>query len=306
MASLWRGGLFIEALVTGNVSPEGALAMMATVQAALPAPVLPTLEVPACRVIQYPVRQTVVSRIASPKPEDPNSAVQVVYQLGLGGDPAADVTLSLLARMLSDRVFTVLRTEQQLGYDVSSWSQCCSGVNGLCVAVQSPSASPETVAARIQACLDDFGAVTLPAMDPTPFKVALTAALREPDKQLWTQTQRYLGEIANHTYHYGRREVEAAALEGVGTPALCRLWATYLAADAPQRRMLVSAVHPPTRPPERSAASPCARRWRRGRPAASPCARRRGGAPRRGARVPQLAAALPRVRVLPGGVQLHL
>eukprot|EP00170_Pyropia_yezoensis_P003653 contig_15345_g3664 len=106
-------------------------------------------------LLNYPVRQTVVSRIASPKPEDPNSAVVAVYQLGLDGDPVADVTLSLLAHMLSDRVFTVLRTEQQLGYAVSSWWQRFAGVNGLCVAVQSPSASPETVAARIQACLDD-------------------------------------------------------------------------------------------------------------------------------------------------------
>ncbi|KAK1870127.1 hypothetical protein I4F81_012589 [Pyropia yezoensis] len=254
VASLWPGGVFIEALITGNVSPEGALAMVATIQAALPSPPLPTLEVPARRVVQLPIRQTVVARIASPNPLDPNSAVQVVYQLGLGGDPAVDVALGLLSSMLSDRVFTVLRTEQQLGYDVSAWCYCSAGVNGLCVAVQSPSASPETVAARIQACLDDFGAVTLPAMDAAPFKVALRAALREPDKHLWGQTSRYLGEVFNHTYDYGRREAQAVALDGVDTAALCRLWATYLAADAPQRRMLVSAVHPPAHPPALSPA----------------------------------------------------
>lgn len=249
VASLWPGGLFIEALVAGNVSPEGALSLAATVQAALPAPPLPALELPARRAVQLPARQTVLARIASPKPEDPNSAVQVVYQVGLGGDPTADVTLALLKHMLVDRVFTVLRTEQQLGYRVSSWSQRVAGVNVLCVAVQSPSASPETVAARIQACLDDFGSVTLPALDPTPFKTALSAALREPDKQLWAQARRYLDQISDHTYDYGRREALADALAAVGTPQLCRWWATYLAADAPRRRLLVSAVHPPGRPP---------------------------------------------------------
>ncbi|GAB0494627.1 hypothetical protein MMPV_005921 [Pyropia vietnamensis] len=248
MTSLWAKGLFVEALVTGNVSPEGALALMDAVRAALPAPALPLLEHPCQRTIQLPARQTVVAPIASPNPQDANSAVHVLYQFGTAGDPVRDVALALLVSMLADHVFTVLRTEQQLGYIASSQSEWSNGVNGLSVYVQSPSASPETVAARIQACLDNFGTSTLPTMDIAPFKVALTAALREPDKQLWSSTSRYLTEIVNHTYHWMRRDAEATALEGVDTSTLCRLWATHVATDAPQRRVLVSAVHPPQHP----------------------------------------------------------
>lgn len=248
VASLWAKGLFIEALVTGNVSPEGALALVDTVCAALHAPPLPVLEFPFHRAVQLPACQTVVAPIASPHPQDVNSAVHVLYQLGTADDPVRDVTLDLLASMLADRVFTVLRTKQQLGYVVSSWSQRSLGVNALCVTVQSPSASPDTVAALIQACLDDFGASTLPTMDLVPFKIAMLAELREPDKQLSWLTRRYEEEIRNHTYNWRRREAEAAALGDVDTPALCRLWATHVAADAPQRRMLVSAVHSPQHP----------------------------------------------------------
>jgi len=109
--------------------------------------------------------------------------------------------------------------------------------------------SPETITDRILACLDGFGADTLPKMDPTPFKAAVMTTFREPAKQLSLETGRFLWEIDDHTYNFGRRAAEADALEGVDTETLLRLWETHLAADAPQRRMLVATVHPPQHPP---------------------------------------------------------
>ena len=254
LASVWQRGVFIEALVTGNVAPAAALAMIAAVEDALPALPLPTADHPVFRVVELPTRHPVIARIASPHPQNTNSAVRVVFQVGCVGDPSADVALDLLRRMLSDYAFNELRTQQQLGYRVSVSSRERMGVSTLHVVIQSPSAAPETLTERILTCLEEFGADTLPTMDPTSFKTAMTTSLRKPDQQLSTETSRFISEIDKHTYNWGRRAAQADALEGVNTATLVRLWATHFAADAPQRRMLVAAVHPPQHPPALSAA----------------------------------------------------
>ena len=254
LASVWQRGVFVDALVAGNVAPTDALAMTAAVEDALPALPLSIADHPIFRVVELPTRHPVIARIASPHPQNTNSAVRVVFQVGCSGDPSADVALDLLQRMLDDHAFNELRTQQQLGYNVKVSVQDVWGVHTLHVSVQSPSASPETLTDRILTCLDGFGADTLPKMDLTPLKTAVTTSLREPDQKLSQETRRFFSEIDEHTYNWGRRAAQADALEGVDTATLLRLWATHFATDAPQRRMLVAAVHPPQHPPVLSAA----------------------------------------------------
>lgn len=202
----FRASLHVEMLVHGNIRAGAAMTLARQLETTLGYAPLCALQRPHQRVVQLPRTRPVLARVPGPNPGDVNSAVQVLYQLGLVGDPRMDVAVSLFQSMLNKPVFHTLRTEQQLGYMVYSGMKRTHGVQALRVIVQSTVAAPAEVIRRIDACLETFGTTTLPQMEEPQFREyvsALAAALQETDKRLMQQTSRFWGEISAGTYEYG-------------------------------------------------------------------------------------------------------
>eukprot|EP00168_Porphyra_purpurea_P016294 TRINITY_DN5225_c0_g1_i8.p1 TRINITY_DN5225_c0_g1~~TRINITY_DN5225_c0_g1_i8.p1 ORF type:complete len:1237 (+),score=430.03 TRINITY_DN5225_c0_g1_i8:245-3712(+) len=244
----FREALHVEMLVHGNVDAAAALGMARELETTLGYAPLCALQRPHRRVVVLPHHRPVLARIPGPNAEDVNSAVQVLFQLGVVGDARKDVAVSLLAMMLNKPVYHALRTEQQLGYLVFSGMQRNDGVQAIRVIVQSKVVGPAELVRRIDAFLDSFGRETLPEMGAPQFREyvdAMAAALQETDKRLSHRTYRFWGEISAGTYEYGRHASEVAALRGLTHADLVAMWNRFMAVGAPERRVLVSAVHAP-------------------------------------------------------------
>jgi len=242
----FRETLQVEMLVHGNVDAAGALGMARELETTLGYAPLCPLERPFRRMVVLPRHRPVLARMPGPNAGDVNSAVQVLFQLGVVGDARMDVAVSLLAAMLNKPVYHVLRTEQQLGYLVFSGMQRVEGVQALRIIVQSKAVGPAEVVRRIDAFLDNFGRETLPEMGATQFREYVTgmaAKLQETDKQLSHQSLRFWGEISAGTYEYGRHTLELAALRELTQADLVAIWNRFMPVGAPERRVLVTAVH---------------------------------------------------------------
>lgn len=247
----FRASLHVEMLVHGNIRAGAAMALARQLETTLGYAPLSALQRPYQRVVQLPRSRPVVARIPGPNAGDVNSAVQVLFQLGLVGDPRMDVAVSLFQAMLHKPIFHTLRTEEQLGYLVYSGMKRTHGVQALRVIVQSTVAAPAEVVRRIDACLATFGTTTLPEMDDSQFReyvTALAATLQETDKRLAHQSSRFWGEIAAGTYAYARHEAELAALRRLSHADLVAIWNRYMPRGAPERRVLITTVHSPKFP----------------------------------------------------------
>ncbi|GAB0495515.1 hypothetical protein MMPV_006817 [Pyropia vietnamensis] len=252
VASL-RSALHVEMLVHGNIRAGAAMALARQLESTLGYAPLCALQRPHQRVVQLPLLRPVLAAIPGPNAGDVNSAVQVLFQLGLVGDPRMDVAVSLLRAMINKPIFHTLRTEEQLGYLVYSGMKRTHGVQALRVIVQSTVAAPAEVVRRIEACLATFGNTTLPEMKESQFReyvAALSASLQETDKQLMQQSSRFWGEISAGTYEYGRHVSELAALRQLTRADLIAIWNRFMPVGAPERRVLISSVHSPKYPVE--------------------------------------------------------
>jgi len=244
----FRETLQVEMLVHGNVDAAGALGMARELETTLGYAPLCPLERPHRRIVVLPRHRPVLARMPGPNAGDVNSAVQVLFQLGVVGDARMDVAVSLLSAMLNKPVYHVLRTEQQLGYLVFSGMQRAEGVQALRIIVQSKSTGPVEVVRRIDAFLDKFGRETLPEMGAPQFReyvAAIAARLQETDKRLMHQSMRFWGEISAGTYEYGRCASELAALRGLTQADLVAIWNRFMPVGAPERRVLITAAHSP-------------------------------------------------------------
>jgi insulysin len=123
-------------LVHGNATASEAAELTDLVCEKMPFLPLPHSQLPTRRVIQLATGGTGASYMyrqhaALLNPEEPNSAVENVYMLGLahgmGGAEGdvdslssvrAEAMLELLSHMMSEPAFDQLRTKEQLGYIV--------------------------------------------------------------------------------------------------------------------------------------------------------------------------------------------
>ena len=129
-----------------------------------------------------------------------NSALTFYLHIGSVVDQKLRVVSSLLAQILSEPAFSVLRTREQLGYIVSctSWLLAGASERGLCIVVQSEK-KPGYLEERVEAFLEEMK-TKLEDMADEEFeshKSGLGKRWLETDKNLYEEASRLLTEIAN-------------------------------------------------------------------------------------------------------------
>lgn len=127
--------------------------------------------------------------------------------LGSGLDPRRRVVSSLLAQILSEPAFNVLRTKEQLGYIVhcSLWNQSGSTHKGIRIIVQSEK-GPTYLEYRVEEFLRSMK-TTLEEMPEETFleqRAGLDKKWREADKNLSEEANRFWAHIGSGLYDFHR------------------------------------------------------------------------------------------------------
>ena len=263
------GRLFVEALVHGNVTPDGARALAKTIDGALgsPPPVVgPQLRDPRCVALATP--SSTIIAAPEPNPDDPNSAVEVLLQVGVQGSTIESMKLELLAHIMREPCFDQLRTKEQLGYLVWSGTHELQNAEGLRFIVQSDKHDAAYLDGRVEAMLgapqegveQTYMCTLLAEMSAEQFAdnvAAVIAKKLEKDKTPWQQTLRFWNEVTDMTYQFDRAEVEAEALKEISQAEIVAFFETHVAVGAPKRSRFCTqifgggvAVPPPPPTPE--------------------------------------------------------
>ncbi len=116
-----------------------------------------------------------------------NAAVTYFCHIGDQAKPRLRITLRLLAQIMSEPAFNVLRTKEQLGYTILCREWRGPEYIGLCVTVQSEK-HPRYLETRIEAFLIHMRGV-LESMDEAAFEEHKSGLVAE-----WTQKLRNLRE----------------------------------------------------------------------------------------------------------------
>ncbi|XP_060063916.1 insulin-degrading enzyme-like [Ylistrum balloti] len=235
--------LYIEGLITGNVTKQDVLAMTEMVENVLqsqsgtrPLPVSQRM-----RFREHKLPQGSYYLYERTNEIQKSSCTLIYLQCG-PEDTASNVLLELLSQSLKEACFTTLRTKEQLGYTVRSGPLRSSGVQGYRILVQSGK-SPKYVEGRIEAflsCMDE----QLKTMTEEEFQkhvAAMTVKRLDKPKNIREQNQYFWFEVKNHTYNFDRDSIEVAHLKTLERKDLYQFFKEHIALDAYKRQKL--AIH---------------------------------------------------------------
>ncbi|XP_053953738.1 insulin-degrading enzyme isoform X2 [Anastrepha obliqua] len=167
-----------------------------------------------------------------------SSCAQLYFQYGSQTD-RSNIMLNLIAQVLSEPCYDVLRTKEQLGYIVFSGIRKVNGANGIRIIVQS-SKHPSFVEDRIETFLENY----LKLMEEMPLdeferhKEALALKKLEKPKNVSQQFHQFYNEIALAQYHFERDEAEVAILRKITKEEFLECFKSFIKRDGPERRVL--------------------------------------------------------------------
>jgi hypothetical protein len=199
-AAEWLAAAQIFVLVSGNLLEAEARDFCGKVALAFQLKPLPAAHVPSQRCVLVPADRLFVRQQLARNPDESNSAVLNVYQIGPATDDL-EAHLTLLAHILSDALFDQLRTKETLSYLVQGFQGRLTGVLHYQIAVQSSDADGAYLDHRVEAFLAWFRSFKLADLirETGDFidqnKKAVIANLTEKDKNIGDTHNRHWGEI---------------------------------------------------------------------------------------------------------------
>lgn len=211
----FKSHLFIEGLVQGNVTSVEALDFDQKVKRKLKCMEVPWNLLPEVRVMSLPEGKY-YCRVSSFNQEDGNSVVTNYYQSG----PAniyKMCLMDLLIVFMEEPCFDFLRTQEQLGYNVSCMCRNTFGILGFSVTVhtQADKYSCSQVDEKIEEFLKNFKN-RLNKISEKEFQTQVTSLIklkRCVDLHLKEEVDRNWFEILSQNYVFKRLDKEVACLQ---------------------------------------------------------------------------------------------
>ncbi|KAI8989729.1 insulin-degrading enzyme [Trametes punicea] len=227
-------------LVVGNMYKDEAsrLAQMAE-------DILRTASIPASEVVErslvLPSGSNFIWTTPVPNKEEPNSSLTYYIHMGSTTEPRLRASAALLAHILSEPAFNVLRTREQLGYIVSSsqWNLSGGGQTGVRVVVQSerqPAYLEQRVEAFLREMYERLG--TMPDAEFQEHKVALQKRWREAPKNLGEEVNRYWSHIEQGYLDFYRRDNDADLLDNITKGDILTLFRSHVDPSSTARSKL--------------------------------------------------------------------
>ncbi|KAI6045609.1 Metalloenzyme, LuxS/M16 peptidase-like protein [Pisolithus marmoratus] len=208
----------IQTLVLGNMYRDQAIALSESVEDILNSAPLAEGQVPSDRALILPEGSNYTWTAPVPNPNEANSALTYYIHLGELNDPRHRVVGTLLARIMSEPAFNILRTKEQLGYIVSCsrWLLHGDSQFGMRIIVQSERGTGY-LEERVEAFLDTMG-TKLEEMENQEFedfKKGMQQRWREPAKNLGEEASKYWHHIDSGFLDFLRRFENADLIEKV-------------------------------------------------------------------------------------------
>ncbi|RPD65209.1 LuxS/MPP-like metallohydrolase [Lentinus tigrinus ALCF2SS1-6] len=230
-----QGDLFakstIEVLMTGNMTEERSLSILAMTEEIISShPLLPN-EIPTSRSLVLQPGSNYVLRKVHENPKELNSSLSYYCQFGESSNIRLRGLVALVHHVIREPCFTTLRTKEQLGYVVSAsiWS-INSSTLGISIKIQSTRA-PWFVEERVEAFLETFAEERLLSMTEAEFethKEGLIMKKLERAKNLSEETTRYWTRIRAGHYDFLRHETDAAAIRSLTLSEVVEAYNTFL------------------------------------------------------------------------------
>lgn len=144
-----------------------------------------------------------------------NSSTSVIYQCGTQCTDN-NMLLELLVQIIRRRCFSILRTQEQLGYVVKCLIRRSNGTQDLRIYVQSEK-NPNYLDSRIENFLDEMKDYikSMTTEDFSLHKAALTVKRLEKPQTLLEWTNKYWSEIINQQCKFNRDAVEVTYLKNI-------------------------------------------------------------------------------------------
>eukprot|EP00003_Mantamonas_plastica_P014586 TRINITY_DN25283_c0_g1_i1.p1 TRINITY_DN25283_c0_g1~~TRINITY_DN25283_c0_g1_i1.p1 ORF type:complete len:353 (-),score=160.93 TRINITY_DN25283_c0_g1_i1:352-1326(-) len=199
---------------------------------------------PCQRIVQIPKGTTYYYQVPHTNPEDPNSAIETIYQIGFD-DIHQKCLLDLLEGVAGKEVFQQLRTVEQLGYIVFSGGRTDNSVYSFRVIVQSSDMNPLYLQARSESFLRMFASYLDTQLSDEEFntvKNSLIAKKLEKFKNLYEESRMYWGRIIEKKYDFDVFKQQAALLENITRQDVLDFFIDITDAKSENRRAISSQV----------------------------------------------------------------
>ena len=230
--SFWQTAT-AETMVYGNYDLPTAAAIAEKVAAILSDGAAPAL--PDMKVLQLAAGESIQYKVNVPH----DDSVVAWYLQGAGDSWEDRAATALTAQIMKSGFFQQLRTEQQLGYIVSSFAWPQMDVPGLVMLVQSPSNN----ASSVTAAMELFMQAVPGDLEESQFdrhKSALINEIMRPDKNLWERAEFYWQSIAKKQYDFSSRDNLVAAVRGLNRSS----WEEYYQRVFLQQRHSLQVIAP--------------------------------------------------------------
>jgi insulysin len=227
----------LKGLVHGNVTPAEAKSLTQIVLDGFQPK--PPLTRPELRVAQLETGEALY-RMAGFNKEEPNSCTVSLYQIG-AVEVDTNAALSVLSHLLQEPAYSILRTEEQLGYIVFSQIKT-NGLNikHVMILVQGDAYDPIHMAERIEVFVNGFRKtlVEMSAEDFTNNIEAVVQMLTEKKKNLGEEAYGHWQYISHDSLQFDRMKKIAEKVKTTTKEDVLRLFDRYLLAGSPNRRKL--------------------------------------------------------------------
>ncbi|KAG8889415.1 Insulinase (Peptidase M16) [Tulasnella sp. 332] len=206
--------LHIQAFVHGNMEKDEAYGILRLAEEVLMTRTLTPSELLSDRSLLLPPACNYVLELPVSNKDEVNSALTYYLQVGDVTDARLRATLGLLAHIASEPAFNQLRTNEQLGYIVSSGTWSASGSLGWRVVVQSEK-NPTFLENRVDVFFEETLRKLLQTMSDEEFeqkRQGLIDKELEKHKNLVEETGNFWNHINNGYHDFMRRTIDAENL----------------------------------------------------------------------------------------------
>ncbi|EJC99116.1 uncharacterized protein FOMMEDRAFT_160677 [Fomitiporia mediterranea MF3/22] len=212
-AKLLLSRLTFAILVTGNLKRENAFSIAAKVKETLEAKPVPEDELPKLLIS---IGCNYVLDLPLHDENEKNSSVHYYCHVGNASDPHTHVLCYLLAQILKEPTFDVLRTKEQLGYIVDSAVIEDLETIGWDVVIQSEM-DPSYLESRIEAFLRSMRKIIQNMSDEkiNSHKESLGKLWKEKPKMIRQETVNFWTTINDGYYDFRRKEKDVKLLQSI-------------------------------------------------------------------------------------------
>lgn len=205
----------IQALIQGNTKKQDALNVMRNVLENIKGGEIQNMSLIESKARQLPLGNNYLT-VKSFRENDANTVTTNFYQAG-PVTPTLNSRLELLVMLVEEPLFDMLRTKEQLGYDVSTTIRDNFGILGYSITIHSQ--EDKFTYQHIDQRIEDFNqkfVQLLEEMPETDFQLVKRSLLKRKqivDTELKNEMNRNWAEITTQEYIFNRNKLEMQHIE---------------------------------------------------------------------------------------------